>query len=204
MRFPLAVPICALLAVAGCGLLPQKSPDKGGQPNMNMQQAADRAEQLLKETGEAIKPPVTWGRGPSSDPICTDFKNDGTGTGQVMRRMQVLTVISEKRVGNFLGLLERSWKERGYTITNVRDHPKNPAIYASSPDGFAVSVVIGFKGQAFLEVGSPCVTESKVADPPPIPRTSELPPNPHDPKDPMADGPWGLPYLDSPFWSAES
>ncbi|MFI6943584.1 hypothetical protein ACIBI4_30335 [Streptomyces sp. NPDC050418] len=171
---------------------------------MNMQEAADRAETILTHIQNGIEPVVTWGRGPSSDPICTDFKNDATGKGQITRRKHVLTIISPERRGSFLGVVERSWKKAGYTITSVNADRRNPSMIATTPDGFRISLLVGYKGQVFLDVHSPCVTESNVADPPVDPGAESLPPNPHDPKDPLADGPWGLPYLKSPFWSAKS
>ncbi|MFJ3934717.1 hypothetical protein [Streptomyces sp. NPDC090029] len=169
---------------------------------MDMQEAADRAEVILTEVEGGINPPVIWGRGPSSDPICTDWKNDSTGTGHVTRRKQALTIISAERRGSFLGLIERHWKASGYEITSVDTDEKFPAMFASTPDGFRLALAIGDKGQAFLDVSSPCVTESEVSDPPPIPRDTPLPPNPNDPEDPTSDEPFGLPYLKSDFWSA--
>ncbi|MEU3051508.1 hypothetical protein ABZ705_34360 [Streptomyces sp. NPDC006984] len=202
MKIRLLASTLALLTLTSCGALPDAISGKKEGLDMNMQQAADHADALLSATGAAIKPPVEWGRGPSSDPICTDFKNDATGKGQITRRRQVLTIISAERRGSFMGVVERSWKNSGYTITHVRNHPENPAIFAATPDGFRLTLDIGYKGQAYLDVSSPCVTESEVADPPPIPRDTPLPPNPNDPEDPTSDEPFGLPYLKSDFWSA--
>lgn len=159
---------------------------------MNMQEAGDRAEKILDRTFGAIRPPVEAMRGPSDDPVCTDFKNDSTGTGQITRRRLVMTIISAERRGSFLGVVERAWKKHGYEITSVRNHPEMPAIYASTPEGFQVRVQFGYKGQADFVVDSPCVTESQVTEPP---RT------PFDPHSPAAKG---LPYIHSDFWSAPS
>jgi hypothetical protein len=87
--------------------------------NMNMQEAADHAEGIIDAILKAINPSVEVMRGPSSDSSCTDFKNDGTGTGSVTRRRYVMTIISDERRGSFLGVVERYWKKHGYKITSV-------------------------------------------------------------------------------------
>ncbi|AWI28880.1 hypothetical protein [Streptomyces tirandamycinicus] len=159
---------------------------------MNMQEAGERAEQMLDGMIGSIKPGVDVQRGPSSDPICTDFKNDSTGTGQITRRRHVMTIISEERRGSFLGVVERQWKREGYAITSVREHKEMPAMFATSPEGFRVTLQFGFKGQAHFSITSPCVTESEVTEPPR---------QPLDPSSPAAEG---FPYIRSDFWSAET
>lgn len=187
--------VIAVLLVSGCGLTGGDSgtgPEKGKTQNVNMQQAADRAEKILDETLAAIKPGVETKQGPSSEPICTDFKNDATGTAQVLRGRNVLTVISAERRGSFIGVVERHWKKAGYEITAVRPHKERPAVFARTPDGFQITVKIGHKGQAFFNIASPCVTESEVTEPPR---------KPLDPNSPEAKG---MPYIKSPFWSANT
>ncbi|MGW1883074.1 hypothetical protein [Streptomyces sp. NPDC001970] len=104
-----------------------------------------------------------------------------------------MTVISEKRRGSFLGVVERSWKKSGYKITAVNEDRERPAVYAVTTDGFGISLVIGDKGQAFFEVDSPCVRESEVADPT---RMS------HGPSYAGTDIPY--PNVHSDFWSASA
>lgn len=159
---------------------------------MNMQEAADHAEGIIDATLKAIKPSVEVMRGPSTDSSCTDFKNDGTGTGSVTRRRYVMTIISDERRGGFLGVVERYWKKQGYKITSVRNSADMPAIFATAPNGFEVSLEFGYKGQAGFHVTSPCVTESKV---------TEAPRKPLKPGTPEAKG---LPYVHSDFWSAST
>lgn len=180
-----------LVAASGCGLA-DRIPEEGQTRTMNMQEAGDRAERILDRMLGAIKPPVETIRGPSSDAVCTDFKNDATGSGQVIRRRHVMTIISAERRGSFLGVVERAWKRDGYEITSVRKNRDMPAMFATTPEGFRVSLLIGYKGQAFFDVTTPCVTESQVTEPP---RT------PIDPHSPAAKG---LPYIHSKFWSASS
>lgn len=183
----------AVLTLSGCGLIDGAGAgSKGKAQNVNMQQAGDLAEKILDDTLAAIKPGVETQRGPSGDPICTDFKNDATGTGQVIRRRHVMTVISAERRGSFIGIVERYWKKEGYEITNVIPNKEMPGVFARTPEGFQLTVDFGYKGQAFFSVSSPCVTESKVTEPP----RKELDPNSPEAK--------GLPYIKSPFWSAET
>ncbi|MFJ3934102.1 hypothetical protein [Streptomyces sp. NPDC090029] len=155
-----------------------------------MQQASDRADEILDATLAAVRPGVEARRGPSTDSICTDFKNDATGAGQVVRRRYVVTVISPERRGSFVGVVERHWKAQGYEITAVRPSKEMPAVFANSPEGFQLTVKIGYEGQAFFSVGSNCVTESEVVEPDR---------EPFDPDSPEATG---LPYIESSFWSA--
>ncbi|MFC5657874.1 hypothetical protein [Streptomyces nogalater] len=156
---------------------------------MNMQEAGVHAEQMLDAMVKVIHPPVEAAPGPSSEAICPDFKNDSTGTGQVTRRRYVMTIISSERRGNFLGVVERYWKKLGYTITSVRDHKEMPAVFATAPNGFRVSLEFGYAGQASFDVVSPCVAESKVTEPS------------RKPLDPRAVKSDGLPYIHSDFWS---
>ncbi|MFI6354074.1 hypothetical protein ACIBJF_15775 [Streptomyces sp. NPDC050743] len=67
-----------------------------------------------------------------------------------------------------------------------------PAVFASAPNGFQVSLEFGYKGQAGFHVTSPCVDESKV---------TEAPRKPLDPDSPESKG---LPYVHSDFWSART
>ncbi|MEV0963524.1 hypothetical protein AB0J25_13190 [Streptomyces sp. NPDC049910] len=183
----------AVSAVSGCGLVDNGSAEpKGKTPTMDMQEAGDRAEQLLDGVFGAIQPEVETQRGPSDESICTDFKNDSTGTGSITRQRYVMTIISDERRGSFLGVAERHWKQAGFKITSVRKDKERPAIFASSPENFQISLEFGYRGQARIGVTSPCVTESAVTEPPR---------EPIDPGSPAAEG---LPYVRSDFWSAET
>ncbi|TXS57916.1 hypothetical protein EAO77_14735 [Streptomyces sp. t39] len=178
--------------MSGCGHVGNGSGPEEEILKANMQQAGDLAEKLLDSTIASVSPSVEARQGPSSNPICTDFKNDATGTGQVKRGRYIVTVISAERRGSFMGVIERYWKKEGYEITAVRPHKERPAIFARTPEGFQLTAKIGHAGQAFFNVASPCVTESEVTVPPrPTPT----------PGSPEAEG---LPYIESPFWSANT
>ncbi|MGW3400587.1 hypothetical protein [Streptomyces zhihengii] len=181
----------AVFTLSGCGLV-GGADSEGKDRKMNMQQAGEQAEELLDGTLAAVSPAVKALRGPSNDPICTDFKNDATGTGQVSRSRYVMTIVSAERRGNFMGVIERHWKNEGYEITAVRPHKEKPAIFARTPEGFEITVKIGREGQVIFNISSPCVTESEVTEPSTPPLT---------PGSPEAKG---LPYIESPFWSANT
>lgn len=105
-----------------------------------------------------------------------------------------MTIVSEARRGSFLGLVDRFWRKSGYRIKAINNDADAPAIYAQTKDGFGVSLIIGFKGQAFFEVDSPCVKESEVAE-------STTPPNGPAYEDVY---PLPRPNVHSDFWSARA
>ncbi|MGW1818881.1 hypothetical protein ACWCQM_35635 [Streptomyces sp. NPDC002125] len=148
---------------------------------MDMQAAAIREDQILDAVLGELRPALSWAHGPTS-----------TGTCDVSRMRTVMTVISAQRRGNFLGVVERFWREGGYRIKAVNKDQEFPAIYALTKDGFGVSLSFGGQGQAFFEADSPCVDKSEVADP-------TTPPN-----GPSYEGiyPIPRPNIRSPFWSA--
>ncbi|MFI6354073.1 hypothetical protein ACIBJF_15770 [Streptomyces sp. NPDC050743] len=104
--------VASALIVSGCGFIGGNGSagtkaDAPKETNMNMQEAADHAEGIIDATLKAINPSVEVMQGPASDSSCTDFKNDGTGTGSVSRRRYVMTIISDERRGSLLGVVER-------------------------------------------------------------------------------------------------
>ncbi|MEU6059850.1 hypothetical protein [Streptomyces sp. NPDC047097] len=157
-----------------------------------MQEAGVRAEKMLDDTLAAVRPAVTALHAASGDIICTDFKNVGTGAGSVTRERAVVTIISAERRGNFLGVVERHWRASGYRITSVREDKEMPAVFATSPEHFQISLEFGAKGQAHLGVTSPCVTKSEIVEPS------------REPLPPEARAAEGMPYLHSGFWSART
>ncbi|MFJ6612756.1 hypothetical protein ACIQPT_21045 [Streptomyces sp. NPDC091289] len=180
------IPLACAMAVvgallAGCGLSGGAKGRGGALAGMDMQGAAERADRMFYATVGAIKPEVDW-----------VHRATTTGSCDVTRYWTVMTVISEQRRGNLLGVVERSWKASGYRIKTVNPSKDMPAIYATSPDGFGIRVRFGYKGQGFVQVTSPCVDESKVAPPTKTAngRTYE--------------GEIPTPNVRSDFWSAES
>lgn len=152
--------------------------DDGGR--MNMQEAADRADGILDATFAAIKPTVEWVHGESTEGSC-----------DVSRRRAVLTMISERQRGGFLGVVERGWKKAGYRQLGVNANVESPATYFETADGFRVRLLIGGGGQAFFEVATPCVEKSHVT-----------PPSSASGDPSSTGGPIPRPNIRSPFWSA--
>ncbi|MFG2600342.1 hypothetical protein [Streptomyces sp. NPDC048462] len=152
----------------------------GGRDDMDMQEAAGRADEIMDATLASINPVVQWAHGPTT-----------TGSCSVTRRRAVMTVVSDERRGSFLGLVERDWRKRNYRIKGVNNDRDSPAIYAQSGGGFGVTLLFG-GGQAFFEVDSPCVDESEVAE------------STTSPNGPSYDGVYPLPRpnVRSDFWSA--
>lgn len=158
---------------AGCGILPGARTTERNLPDVNMQQAAEKADVIMQQTLSGVEPELQWNHGPSNDRICTDFKNDSLGTGSVRRRVAVMTVVSDARRGSLLGVVERNWKARGFKITGVDADKDLPAIYAASPEDFRMSVAVGGGGQFFFSITTPCFTESAVSDPATEPNTPQ-------------------------------
>lgn len=182
IRLVCAMTVAAAL-LAGCGLLGGTKNGKGALAGMDMQGAAERADAMLYATVGAIKPEIEWVHDTTT-----------TGSCDVTRYWTVMTIVSPQRRGNFLGVVEKFWKASGYRIDTVNPSKDMPAIYANSPDGFGISVLFGHEGQAFFEVTSPCVKESKVAAPTKVSNG------------PTYEGEEAVPTpnVRSDFWSAEA
>ncbi|WP_164411544.1 hypothetical protein [Streptomyces salinarius] len=147
---------------------------------MNLQEAADRADRILDETFAAIKPPVQW-----------THRYSMPGDCYVDRDRAVMTIISAGRRGSFLGVLERHWKSKGYSL--VASSPNGLVAHFKTQDGFQLEVLIGPNGQAHLSVTTPCVEKSDVSQP-----TSE-PGGPDYSKKELPS-----PNVKSTFWSSEA
>ncbi|MEV7057655.1 hypothetical protein AB0N95_19440 [Streptomyces microflavus] len=150
---------------------------------MNMQGAAERADQILDGVLAEVQPDVRWVHGPTTTGNCT-----------VTRRRTVMTVISAQRRGSLLGVVDRYWRNSGYRMRTVNNHVDAPAMYAETKDGFAVSLIVADKGQVHFDVNSPCVSYSEVAD---SPRQATAPLDPEAELIPR-------PNIHSDFWSAQT
>lgn len=177
-RSATALGIGAALLLSGCTALDGPKKEK---PTMNMQQAAERADAILDQTFAAIKPPVNWTHGVSTEGNC-----------DVSRRRQVMTIISPERRGSFFGVVERHWKAQGYRHLSS-NNSKIPATYFQTQDGFNVSLLVGLQGHASFEVATPCVEHSEVAPP----KSETVGPDYSGGELPLP-----LPNVHSDFWSA--
>ena len=174
----LAVSIGVVL-LAGCSTGGEFMGDKKG-PDITLQEAADRAEKFFLGHSEKF--------GQQFIPTHGEIT---IGSCDLTRRRVVMTILSEDRMGNFLGVVERYWRKSGYAINAVNSDKEFPAIFAQSADGFGITLVIGKKRQAFFDVDTPCVKRSEVAEP-----TSKA--NGPD----YRGGPIPRPNVHSDFWSA--
>ncbi|MFJ5103449.1 hypothetical protein [Streptomyces sp. NPDC088554] len=104
------------LFLSGCSATGGVFSSKENQSKMNLQEAADRADRILDEAFVAIKPPVQW-----------THRYSMPGGCYVDRDRSVMTIISAERRGNFLGVLERHWKSKGYKLV------------ATSPNGLVAT-----------------------------------------------------------------
>ena len=160
--------VCLL---GGCGMVGGDRNDDAGSGGGgrvfkgNMQEAADQADQILDETLAGVHPEVTWTHGETVTGACTNAAGGSTDKGTVTRRRAVMTVISEQRRGSFLGVVERHWKKSGYRVLSVNSSKKHPAIYVETPKGFRVRLLLGYKGQAFFKITTPCADRSHVSRP---------------------------------------
>ncbi|MFF8635280.1 hypothetical protein ACF052_13975 [Streptomyces pilosus] len=140
------------MVLAGCGTTGSTSSKKESRSTMNLQEAADRADDILDETFAAIKPPVQW-----------THRYSMPGDCYVDRDRAVMTIISAERRGSFLGVLERHWTSKGYKL--VSTSPNGLVAHFRTQDGFQLEVLIAPNGQAHLSVTTPCVDKSEVAQP---------------------------------------
>ncbi|MFJ2915987.1 hypothetical protein [Streptomyces sp. NPDC087307] len=174
----IAVLMAGVLVLAGCGA---SDGSNGREVKMDMQEAAERADEILDGTFAAINPSVHWTHEQSTEGSC-----------DVQRSRAVMTIISEERRGSFLGVIERYWESQGYKQLSVNNSDM-PALYYRTPDEFNVRVLIGGAGQAFFEVATPCVNTSKVSPP----KAETVGPNYAGKETPIPD-------IKSDFWSAKS
>ncbi|MBU7596595.1 hypothetical protein JGS22_002815 [Streptomyces sp. P38-E01] len=73
-----------------------------------------------------------------------------------------MTDVSEERRGSFLGVVERHWEKSGFEITGANSDREMPSIYAKTDQGYRLTLNIGYRGQAFFTIVSPCVRVSKL------------------------------------------
>ncbi|MEU4178291.1 hypothetical protein [Streptomyces sp. NPDC026589] len=180
VRLACALGVTGALLVS-CGLMSNAKNGNGAVAGMDMQGAAEHADGMFYATVGEIKPEIEWVHYTTT-----------TGSCDVTRYWTVMTVVSEQRRGNLLGVVERFWKASDFRIKSVNPSKEMPSIIAVSKDGFGIVVKFGYKGQAFFEVTSPCVDESKVAAPMKVATGRTY------------DGRPPTPNVRSDFWSAET
>lgn len=189
MRLRCGLALIMATSLAGCGVLANSRDAKDDKPEMDMREAARYADEVISGTMGAVVPPVRWAHGTSTDGVCEG--GAPAGTGSVTRRAAITTDVSSQRRGSLLGVIERHWKKRGDEITEVRKHKESPAMFATTPDAFRMSLVVGYQGQVFIDVVTPCMTRSEVPPPgarPGVPDyTGRKPPLPDEHSDFWSD-----------------
>ncbi|MFI6447354.1 hypothetical protein [Kitasatospora sp. NPDC050543] len=190
-RSRLAVAVLGLaIAVSGCS---QSSTTTGGKPTMEASTARDEFKALLDDTFAAITPQLTWGDDTFTVEPKQTFDNQDRDVAIAEQSRHVLTRLSEEKVGSLLGVVERRWKERGYTVDFV--NPKAPSIQVHTPKGYQLDLVVGGDGKERSATFTVSVDKVKV--------TGERHPfGPGDaaPTDATGQPSW-QPNVDDPFWS---
>ncbi|MEV7088729.1 hypothetical protein AB0O07_23065 [Streptomyces sp. NPDC093085] len=166
VRHTLATALVVL--TAGCGVSgapwTQKEDDHMAS-KISLQEAAEKADAIMLGTFSSVRPPLNWVHDADTDSRCPDYTIDGKKTGSATRRAVVMTMVSDERRGSLLGVLERTWKQKGYEITGTNPSKEHPAIFARTPEDFRMGVTVGDKGQFFFTVTTACYIESDVAPP---------------------------------------
>ncbi|MER7515280.1 hypothetical protein [Streptomyces sp. NPDC126499] len=194
LRLFTAVALVALTTgCGGAGGSAGHQEEKRNVSRKSLQEAAEHADAIILDSVSSVRPALNWVHGASTDIGCGDYTIDGKKTGSVTRRAEVMTIVSEARRGSLLGLVERHWKGRGYTITSVDASRELPAIYARTPDDFRMSVAVGAGGRFQFSVTTPCFLASDV----------------QRPKTPAPGTPFEGPVVPDPsvrssFWSVET
>ncbi|MFJ2560791.1 MULTISPECIES: hypothetical protein [unclassified Streptomyces] len=157
-----------LAGATGCsgpGTSGEQGVEKPVVSKISLQEAAEKADAILLNSISSVQPPLNWVHDASTGGGCGDYTIDGRTTGSVTRRAAVMTIVSDARRGSLLGVVERHWRKQGYMITNVDSDQEFPAIDASTPEDFRMSVSVGATGQFFFDIVTPCFIKSDVVPP---------------------------------------
>ncbi|MYQ76720.1 MULTISPECIES: hypothetical protein [unclassified Streptomyces] len=157
---------------------------------MGMQQAGQRAEEILDDTMEAIQPPVKWVRGSTFESPCSTGLNEPTGTTTVVRSRNILTVVSERRRDELLKMVQRHWEKLGAKDFDIHSDEKMPRIRATTADGLAVTLDVGYVSNVYIRAGFGCAQDSAMTYP------KGTPGQPGGP-----DEPERIPREHSSYWS---
>lgn len=114
---------------AGCQSTPVTFPGSSTSKAAAMMSPAEAKTKLLgllDGTSSVITPPLK-----SRDGWPSATENDQPkGTANVALDRYVMTKISHDKIGALLGMVERRWKELGYTIESVNADAQMPAVFA--------------------------------------------------------------------------
>ncbi|MEV7022549.1 hypothetical protein [Kitasatospora sp. NPDC093558] len=159
---------------------------------MTPEQAVQRLNALLDDAMSDVRPPLQyWDGWPRSTEQTTGGIDDRSlGHATATRDRYIMTKVAHTKYGALLGLIERSWTAKGYTITAV--NPRQPAIFASTPNGYDIAITFGAPGNITLTAAVNPIPLIRDRDPfgTPIPE----PTTPNGNLDVM-------PTFDDSFWS---
>jgi hypothetical protein len=172
--------VCALTACQAMPTTPTRT------ALMSPTEARGKLVGLLDDTFAAVSPALQFRDG---WPRATE--NDvPSGTANASLDRYVMTKVSAAKYAALLDLVERHWKDRGYTIESVSADAALPAVTARTPDLSALNLIVGHPGN--ITIGAAVTPIAAAADPfgpePPVPTL----PN---------GNPDILPTVDDPFWS---
>ncbi|WP_280721953.1 hypothetical protein [Kitasatospora sp. MAA4] len=153
---------------------------------MTPDQARQKLLTLLDDSMSDIKPPLKyWDAWPESS------EQDG-GYATAAQNRYIMTKVSKAKFGALLGLLERSWKAKGYSIESINPH--QPAMFADIPGGSSVGITIGAADNIAFQVVVGPIPDLDSHDAFGIP----------SPQPTMSNGdPDMIPKYDDPFWSSD-
>ncbi|NEC69069.1 hypothetical protein G3I41_31470 [Streptomyces sp. SID9727] len=135
------------------------------EPKMDMQQAGERAEEILDGTMGAIQPSVEWARGLTGETACDAGFSEPTGTTSITRSRNVLTVVSRQRRGELFEMIQRYWERQGFQDFDVDSAEDMPRTRAKSPDGLVVILSAGDIGNVSVTAGFACAKDSPMTYP---------------------------------------
>lgn len=131
---------------------------------MTQQQAAERAERIVRETAAALDPVPHLDFDPAGNftsPCLADLPFAEVMV-QVNRTAWLRGVPAGQQV-DVANQIKSDWEKRGYEITSTANFGQGrPAVYAFNPDDdrfavFSFSVETNAEGDMFVSAESPCV-----------------------------------------------
>jgi|HigsolmetaAR206D_1030411.scaffolds.fasta_scaffold00681_2 hypothetical protein len=164
-RRTLLVAIVTGLALTGC------QEERGMQPTMTAEQAAQRVEELLQEAYGQLPPGARLEAfGPAGTLPCDD-PTDGGPAGRVFyeKRYEV-TFPAGWPADQALPRLAEYWGRRGYRVVDDMRDARDPRLVVEHPeDGFRINIAVWNRDSGDVDIyltgGSPCVWEHGTPDP---------------------------------------
>ncbi|MFJ6379773.1 hypothetical protein ACIQI7_07165 [Kitasatospora sp. NPDC092039] len=173
----------------GARVAPGRRPGPGaGSATVDQLDAAEHCETLLQDTLDAVRPAPVWQGAPARAGARLSLPGrESELLWYVTRGRDLLTVVSLPRRTALVGVVERHWRRRGWTITSLDAGRERPRVAATTPEGYRLALRFGELGEAGLTATSPGVARSE--------------------RGPVLSGGVDhcappLPYVSCPYWSA--